>query len=62
MNESDKLPYSIQYLADYDSCFGFFFLEKKGGVRPLRPHLDPPLGIIDQIFGKTKHAEESNSN
>ena len=42
-NEFEKLPYSIQYLAHYDSFVYIYFFIEKEGVRPLLPHLDPPL-------------------
>lgn len=39
MNEFDKLPYSVQYSADYD-CFSVFYLLKRGRIR-IRPLLGP---------------------
>ena len=45
MNEYDKFPYSIQYLADYDSFFSFG-KEGRTPITLLCPQLDPPLEII----------------
>ena len=52
MNEYDKLPKSIQYLADYDSfifIIYYFFSLKRGDICQFHPHLDPHLDTIEKI-------------
>ena len=46
MNECDKLPYSIQYLADYDSFLFYFFFFEKGGAYA---HLAPACILVHNV-------------